>query len=517
MNGAETIFETAASAGLDICFANPGTTELPLVSALDRVRSIRPVLCLAEAVCAGAADGYGRMKGKAALTLLHLGPGLANGLAYFHNARRAATPIVNLIGNHASWHLAADAPLTSDIEALARPMSVWVKSGSSAESLASDTIEAIYHSAGGVASLIVPSDYQAGHVSTQKASPIRRAIQSVSESDVQAAAKILRSGKPTALLLGGAGLTDRGLRAAARIRTASECNLIHETFPARIERGGDLPDVMGLPYMPTPARQALGDFATIILAGTREPVSFFGYEGQPSSLVPPGTEAVVLAPAPQDAYFDTVGALEYLADVLDEKQCSGAVSERRSRSELPTGALNPESFATTIAAMQPEDGIVVDESVTSGFSYNQASLNSPRHTCLVPHVGGAIGHGLPVATGAALASPDRSVILLEADGSGMYTLQSLWTQAREQLNVTTVICANRKYRILQLELGDEQNVKQNSASDLLLRIDQPSLDWVQLSIGLGVPSQRVEMADELAVTLKNALDEPGPHLIEALL
>ncbi len=161
MNGAESLLRTAAASGIRICFANPGTTELPLVAAFDTDTGVRPILCLFEGVCSGAADGYARMSGNPAMTLLHLGPGFANGIANFHNARRARSAIFNVIGDHASWHLASDPPLASDIESLARPVSGWLRSADPAGPLSRDAAEAIAAARSGmVATLIAPHDAQ---------------------------------------------------------------------------------------------------------------------------------------------------------------------------------------------------------------------------------------------------------------------------------------------------------------------------------------------------------------------
>src|SRR5213082_1858792 len=206
MTGAEAVLQTAAAAGVEVCFANPGTTEMALVNALDRMPSVRAVLGLFEGVCSGAADGYARMGGRPALTLLHLGPGLSNALANLHNARRARSPVVNLVGDQATWHRAADAPLTSDIVSLARPVSRWVRESRSAATVAQDAAEAIaaaQEPPGGVATLILPSDCQAaeapGPVKPIAVAPARR----VSADTVERVAARLRGREKAALFLGG--------------------------------------------------------------------------------------------------------------------------------------------------------------------------------------------------------------------------------------------------------------------------------------------------------------------------
>jgi acetolactate synthase-1/2/3 large subunit len=515
MDGAESLLHTAAAAGVEVCFANPGTSELPLVLALDRVPSVRPVLGLFEGVCTGAADGYGRMSARPALTLLHLGPGLANGLANLHDARRAGTPIVNLVGQHATWHVGADAPLTSDIASLAASVSGWVHTATSAETLAADAADAIAAAAAGrVATLIIPSDYQWEPAPGPSAPRPVPSPEPVPEEAVEAAAKALTTGPPAVLLLGGAALSEPGLCAAARISQAAGCRLVAETFPARIERGGGLPAPERLPYPPDLARATLDAAPAVVLAGAREPVTFFGYPGEPSSMVPPGTAVCSLAPAAQDARHDIVDALERLADRLGAPEEVDAVPSPAAG--RPSGRLTPETLAAAVATCQPEGVIVTDEAVSSGFGYFPLAAGAPRHT-YIGHVGGALGQGLPLAAGAAIACPDRPVLALQADGSGMYTPQALWTHAREGLDVTTVICSNRAYRVLQSELVRGGHGTGDPATKALLDLDRPELDWVHLAQGMGVPAERVGTAGELISALERGFAEPGPHLVEAVL
>jgi acetolactate synthase-1/2/3 large subunit len=515
MNGAESLLRTAAAAGVEVCFANPGTTELPLVAALDRVGDLRVVLGLFEGVCTGAADGYGRMTGRPALTLLHLGPGLANGLANLHNARRAGSPVVNLVGEHATWHRPCDPSLTSDIGSLAAPMSGWVRTGTSSSALATDCADAIAAAERGrVATLIVPADCQwgpGGEPATPHPVP---APEPVPDDAVHRSVKALTSAGPRALLLlGGTALSEAGLRAAARAAAATGARLMIETFLARAEWGRGLPDPPRLPYLPEQARAMLDEVAELVLVGTRAPVTFFGYPGVPSSTVPEGTVVSVLAAAPQDAAQDAVGALERLAELLG---APAVTAPPRPNPVPPSGDLTPDTLAAAIAACQPEDAIVADEGLTSSLSYLSRAAGAPRHTYL-GHIGGAIGQGLPVATGAAVAFPDRPVIALQADGSGMYTLQALWTQARESLDVTTVLCANHGYRILQLELARAGEQGLGPATASLLDLGNPEVDWVRLAEGLGVPARRVTTTEELVSALHWALAESGPHLLEAVL
>ncbi len=513
MNGAESLIRTARAAGVEVCFANPGTTELPLVTALDAVPGMRGVLGLFEGVCTGAADGYARLRERPALCLLHLGPGFANGIANLHNARRAHSPVVNLVGDHATWHLAADAPLSSDILSLARPVSCWVRVASDAASLATDLAEALAAAAappGGVATLVTPADLlvaPADGPARPRPAPVPR----LDQARVEAAARALRQGPRGALLLGGRGLREPGLRAAARVALASGAALWSETFPARAERGRGLPRVARLPYFPEQAIAALAGVDPLVLAGARDPVAFFAYPGVPSRLAPPQAQLLTLC----DDAEDPAAALAALADALDAP-ARAATTDAAPPPAVASGRIDPGTLGAVLARIQPENAIVVDEAATSGLPYYLAAEAAPPHTYL-SLTGGAIGQGLPCATGAALACPERQVIALQADGSGLYTLQALWTQAREGLDVVTLICANRSYRILQIELARAGVAEPGPAARALTDLGHPDLDWVELARGFGVAGVRVASSESLQCELERALAERGPRLIEVSL
>jgi len=513
MNGAEALLRTARAAGLDLCLANPGTTEMPLVAALDAVPGMRAVLGLFEGVCTGAADGYGRMTGRPALTLLHLGPGLANGLANLHNARRAGTPLVNLVGDHATWHRAADAPLASEIEALARPMSGFVRTTARAAALAEDAADAIAAALGppgAVATLVVPADCQWDPAPGPAAPRRPPARAGAAPAALEAARAALASGEPALVLLGGAALSEPGLRSAAAVAARTGARLACDGFFARMERGRGLPAPERLSYFPEQAAAYLGGFRHLVLAGARAPVAFFGYPGGASDLVPPGCAVHALA-APGD---DAAAALAALAEALEAPP---ALVPARKRPVPPGGAaLDAAALGEALAALQPEGAIVVDESATSGLPYALAAPAAAPHTVLAL-TGGAIGQGLPCAVGAALACPDRRVVALQADGSGLYTAQALWTAAREELDVTVVVCANRAYRILRFEMGRAGLVEPGPQALALTDLGDPVIDWCALARGFGVPAVRAETADLLVDALARALATPGPSLIEAVL
>jgi acetolactate synthase-1/2/3 large subunit len=511
VTGAEALIETARRAGIEVCFANPGTTELPFVAALDSGFGLRTVLGLFEGVCTGAADGYARMRDRPALTLLHLGPGLANGLANLHNARRARSPVVNLVGDHATWHRSFDAPLTSDIAGLAATVSTWVRAASDPDDLVAAFSQAVASASafpGAVATLIVPADCLWGTArGPLEVPPIEAARPPRAEAIAAAAAAMHRN--PSALLLGGRALRPPGLRAAAQIRRATGCRIFCETFPARFDRDGSVSSIQRLPYFPEAALAALEGCRVLVLAGAREPVAFFGYPNSPSRLVPADCTVVPLARDDEDPSL----ALEQLAAELGDGSPAEAAPPRPS---LPPedGPLAPESLCRVVAALQPQGAIVVDEGATTSFPYFGLSEGAPPHTVLTL-TGGAIGQGGPCATGAAIACPERPVISLQADGSALYTVQALWTQAREGANVKTVLCVNDRYRILEVELGRAGISAPGPIARGLTRLDRPNIDWVALARGFGVPSVRVRTVSELVGALRRALAEPGPQLLAA--
>ena len=516
MNGAELVIKTALAAGIEICFANVGTTEIPLVAALDTTPGIRAVLGLHEGVCTGAADGYGRMLGKPAMTILHLGPGLANGISNLHNARRAHTPILNLTGEHASWHRSADPPLKMDIEALAGTVSGWLRTCESVEDLSRDTAEAVAAAMRGqIAQLILPHDYQWSECTDETIRTPAFSFDPLDDAAIEAAARLLRTNSKSLILLGGGALLRRGMHAAARIRAATGCDLLSETFPSHMERGVGIPAVDRFPYFPEHAAALLSKYQVVVLAGTNEPVAFFGYKGMISRLLTEKQQTCSIA-GPGEKVWD---ALEHLADavgagsstILDPTPTATSL-----RHELPTGALDREKVAVVLAALQPENAIVVDESVTSGMAYYSLAAAAAPHS-LLTLTGGSLGMGMPCAVGAALACPDRQVISFQADGSAMYTLQALWTQAREGLDITTLICSNRSYDILKLELIRAGNAPLGQKALGLTDLKNPSIDWAKISQGMGVPAVSVGTAEQLVKELAAGLSESGPHLIEMVL
>ena len=513
MNGAQALIRTLVACGVETCFANPGTSEMHFVAALDAVPEMRGVLCLFEGTATGAADGYGRMRGAPAAALLHLGPGLGNGLANLHNASRAYTPVVAVVGDHATYHKRLDAPLESDIDSLARPVSAWVRRSQRAADVASDAADAVAAASappGGVATLILPADvsWTEGGEPAEPLPP--RRSHPVPGEATGSAAKALRSGEPCLILLGGAGMRRPALEEASRIAVATGARLLGETFPARHERGAGLPAVGRLAYLGEFAAAQLAGTRHLILAGARSPVTFFAYPGMPGSLVPAGCRVHTLAGPGQDV----AGALTSLAGLV----AAGAAPELQAaqRPELPGGELTAESAAAVIGALLPPDAIVCDESATSSVFLPAAPAGAPPHDWLTL-TGGAIGQGLPLAAGAAIACPGRPVIALEADGSAMYTISALWTHAREQLDITTVIFSNRSYAILAMELDRVGAVTTGEAARSLLSLSRPALDFTALAAGMGVPASRAATAEEFAAQFRRALAEPGPHLIEAMI
>jgi acetolactate synthase-1/2/3 large subunit len=515
MNGARALLSTLVDAGVDVCFANPGTSEMHFVAALDDVPAMRGVLCLFEGVVTGAADGYGRVAGRPASTLLHLGPGLGNGFANLHNARRAHTPVVNIVGDHATYHARYDAPLQSDIASIAGAVSGWYRSTARADDVARDAADAVAAAMGPpgcVATLVLPADASWSESSTGPCRPQPVGRRTVVPADtVDEVAKALRSGERSALLLGGSALRADGLHAASRVAVTTGTALLGETFPANLERGAGIPAVERLAYFAEMAQGQLEGVRHLIIVDTTPPVSFFAYPGKASDLVPEGCTVHVLARPGEDA----TGALAALADAVGAPADGGAPAPAQ-RPDRPTGALTTESLAGAVGAVLPEGAIVVDEGNTSGLFVPAATAGAPRHDWLTL-TGGAIGIGLPMATGAAIAAPDRPVLCLQADGSAMYTIQALWTHAREGLNVTTVVLSNRSYAILNIELHRVGADAGGPFARRLLDLTEPDLDFCALAQGMGVPAHRAESAEDLAAALEAGFAEEGPSLVEVLL
>ena len=512
MNGAQALIRTLVGAGVDVCFANPGTSEMHFVAALDDVPEMRGVLTLFEGVATGAADGYARMAGRPAATLLHLGPGLGNGLANLHNARRGRVPLVNVVGDHARSHKRLDAPLESDIDALAGTVSGWVRRSLSPADVAADAADAIAAAARGqVATLVLPADVSWGEGAEPAPPPPHRYAPVPDEYRLADIAGVLQSGKPTVLFLGGDVVaSEEGLVLAGAVAAGLGVRLVCETFPARAVRGAGLPDLHRLPYPPEMAMAALAGTRHLVLAGATAPVHFFGYPETPGTPVPEDCAVHVLSEPGEDG----VAALRELCAMATPN--SRPELQEFERPELPTGELTPRTMAAVIGALLPEGAIVVDEALTSGVGLTELTSAVPRHDWLAL-TGGAIGDGLPMALGAAVACPDRPVIGIQADGSAMYTISALWSYAREQLDITTIICDNGSYAILEHELSRVGARGDGERAAKLLDLGGPGLDFVAIATGMGVPASRATTPAELADQLRRALAEPGPHLIDAVL
>ncbi|HTJ99147.1 MAG TPA: acetolactate synthase large subunit [Bordetella sp.] len=512
MNGAESLVHTLLKSGIDTCFANPGTSEMHFVSALDRIPGMRCVLALAEGVATGAADGYARMADKPAATLLHCGPGLANGLSNLHNARRANSSIVNIVGDQATHHRPLDAPLTADTEGWARPVSAWTRTAVDAATIGRDAaaaVQAARTAPGQIATLIAPSDtcWNPGGVVAEPLAPPPAGC--VDESAVSAIARVLRAGEPAVLFVGNAALREAPLAAAGRIARKTGARVMAPTSNRRIERGAGRYPVTRLPYAVEPAVAALKDVKHLILVGAKAPVAFFAYPDKPAVMYPEDCIIHVLAREDQDP----LDALSRLADALDAR--TDAPTTERIVVEPARGAITSEAVAQTVAALLPENAIIVDEGVSFGRAFYPGTANTVAHDWL-QITGGAIGNGLPLATGAAIGAPGRRVVSLQADGSAMYTVQALWTQAREQLDVTTVILANRKYAILLGELQGVGAAAGKTAIDML-DLTRPNLEWVKIANGMGVEAAQADTMEKFADLFATANRRKGPFLIELVI
>jgi acetolactate synthase-1/2/3 large subunit len=511
MNGAESLVRTLVGGGVNVCFANPGTSEMHFVAALDRVDGMRCVLGLFEGVVTGAADGYFRMSEGPAATLLHLGPGYANGAANIHNANKAASGMVNIVGDHATYHRQYDAPLTSDIETLVKPNSHWVKTSPNAMSIAADGAAAIAAARtppGQIATLILPADTAWNDGSGPVDVPAAASRAAASPAAIEEAAKVLRSGEPTLLLLTGRALREDGLALAGKICAKTGARLIAQGSNARTQRGRGRVALERVPYVVDQALGVLKGLKHIILVGAKMPVAFFAYPNKPSLLSPEDCQGHVLCKLDEEP----IGALEALAEAVGASRALVPAADE-AKPELATGQIDPMALGRSLGALLPENAIVVDEAVTTGRGFFAPTKAAAPHDWL-SNMGGSIGMGLPVATGAAVACPDRKVVCLEGDGSGMYTLQALWTQAREGLDVTTLLFSNRTYAILKGELANVGAGNPGRKALDMLDLGNPDLDWVGLAKAMGVPGTKATNMEEFNRGLAAGLASSGPYLVE---
>lgn len=512
-NGAHALIQTLVNAGVDTCFTNPGTSEMHFVAALDDA-DMRAVLCLFEGVASGAADGYARMAGKPAATLLHLGCGLGNALANLHNARRARVPMVNIIGDHATYHTQYDAQLQSDIETVAKNVSTWIKTTPETSQLGADAAEAVAVAKGPpaqIATLILPADvsWNEGAEPAQPHAPVRPPP--ASSATVDELAKVIeKAGKKVAFLLGNRVLREEGLRAASQIAEKTGAKLFCEVFPARLERGEGLPSVERIAYLAELASVQLDGYDHLVLVDAKAPVSFFAYPGKKSYLVPDDCTLHTLVQSHEDA----LASLRALVDAVGASDTVPKLQEP-GRPPLPKGKLNAAKACQAIGALLPPNAIISDEAQTSGIKLPTFTAGAPRHDVLAL-TGGAIGQGLPVAVGAATACPDRPVLALVGDGSAMYTIQALWTIAREGLDVTTVVFNNRSYGILNIELERVGAESIGPEAKAQLDLSEPAIDFVSIAQAMGVPARRVTRAEDFCAALENAFASHGPFLIDAI-
>ncbi len=516
MNGADALVSASRAAGVEVCFANPGTTEMAMVDALTRTKAMRAVLALFEGVASGAADGYARITGKPASVMLHLGPGLANATANLHNARRAQSPVVTWVGDHTTWLLPHDPPLASNIEAIARGAAKWVRTTGTLDALAFDAvaaIEAALSPVAGVATLIVPADFQEaqlpeGYVppTPARAHPTVRAL---SAETIDSTARLIREAKRPLFFVGGP-VTDRpGLLDASRLAEKAGGVVMFEQFPRCTRREPGLPSPDKLRYLPFQARAQLAEYDVVVVLGAGTPVPFFGYPGESPKLVAENAKVV----DPAEGGRDVHAVLAALCDALGAAGKPRGAAGRIEQSD-PGGPLQPQSICQGIAKYLPENAIVVDEGITSSLALYPALTGALPHEYMACK-GGSIGYGTPVATGAAVAAPGRRVVTFVGDGSSLYTLQSLWTQAREGLDVTTIVLANDKYAVLQMELMRAGGALEGAGSDLT-ELGRPSLDFEALAKGYGVPARTVRDVEAFVKALKESFATPGPMLISCV-
>ncbi|MCC6708063.1 MAG: acetolactate synthase large subunit [Gammaproteobacteria bacterium] len=512
MNGAHTLLDTLVEAGIEVCFANPGTSEMHLVTAIGKTDAVRPILCLFEGVVTGAADGYARMADNPAITLLHLAPGYANGMANLHNASKAHSAVVNIVGDHAVWHHKYNAPLTSDVPGHVRLQSAWVRTSASAEDLAlagAEAVQAARGGAGHIATLIVPANHawEPAQKSYDRLAP--EGLATVADSAIEAVAAALANGRRTAIVVGGRAMREAPLEMLGRIAAGCNATLLCETFPVRVQRGAGRTPLARIPYFAEQAIEFLKDFEQIILVGAQEPVAFFAYPGVPSLLAPPDCAMMTLA----GVHDDIPAALAKLATrVTTAAECP---RQPRIVPSLTGTELSPGAIADVISAGLPENAIISDEGITCAQELFLRTEGAPAHDW-ISVTGGSIGQGLPVSFGASIACPDRKVVAFQADGSAMYTVQSLWSMARERSDVTVVLLNNSSYAILNVELTRLKAGDPNPKTLSMLDLGNPVIDWVSIAQGMQVDACKVETVAEFENAFAKAMQTRGPHLIEVM-
>ena len=514
MNGAEALVRSLAGSGIDVCFTNPGTSEMHFVAALDRLDLIYCVLALQENVATGAADGYARMTGQPAATLLHLGPGFGNGLANVHNAKKARVPMINIVGEHASYHIKYNAPLTSDIEAIVTPVSDYFVTSSHPDDVGTDAARAVAQAKtwpGKIATMILPADMAWSQTDIVGDGLLPDAPGRVVAEEVEAVAAALKSDKKAVMFCSGAVLIDPNLEKLGKVRAASGVDLMSQTSNRRIDRGAGRVAVDKLPYVVDLAIETLKNYDVIILVGTDEPVGFFAYPEKPSKLSPEGAEILRLAGPEQN----TLEALDMLIDALDAKDLEVEVAAHKEAADISklSGPITPEAISAAFHAHMPEDAIICDESITTGRAFYPDGRNAKPHS-LLQVTGGAIGDGMPMAVGAAIACPDRRVIVLQSDGSAMYTNQALWTMAREGLDIAILLFSNRCYRILEGEMKGVGVEKMGHVAESMFSLANPEINWCKMAESMGVSGMRVDDSSELSAAIERAMTHEGPFLVE---
>jgi len=512
VDGARALMRTLADSDIDTLFTNPGTSELHLVEAAEATPGLRSVLALFEGTVTGAADGFGRIAGRPAATLLHLGPGQANGWANLHNARRAGTPIVSVVGDQATFHQRNDPPLMSDIAAVAKAVHSRVASPLAAGEVSAAARAAVADACstpGRISTVVMPADVSWSPTDVMAPALPARPPTTVADQRIREIAERVRTGgNRVAMLLGGQACHAAGLLATSRIAAAAGIRVFLDVYTPRLEHGAGLPEFPRLGFYPVQAMRQLEGVTDLITVGTRAPVAFFAYLNQPALTTPDGAANLTLA----DVHEDAITALEDLADLL-----AATVKPRVNvplAPELPAGPLSLDTWPQVVGALLPDNAIVCDESVSSGAGLLAATAGAPRHDVL-SQMGGAMGAGLPMAVGAAIAAPDRPVIALVGDGCAMYTISALWSYARENLDITTIILKNSSYGILREEWALLKEPGQGDLHDSpLINLTGAPIDFVGLAQSMGVPGSHAETAEEFATHLRRAVTEPGPHLIE---
>ena len=515
MNGAAAFFKSIVDNGIDTIFACPGTSEMQVVDEVG-YSNLRVVLCLFENSVTGMADGYARMLDKPALGMVHVTCGLTNALANMHNARIANSRMIIFGGGVHVAH-EVNEPVHSMLQRqpyvaqIAAQCVIEARSPDQLAAAATQALKASNDGAGKIVYVYGPNNAVWGESSFQgKLTSSAEQRQRVSTATISSIADTLKAGKKTAFILDNLALREEGLEILGRIAEGAGGRLFREWLPSRIAMGAGRVRTETLPYGGAEGRELLSEFDQIVLVGAKIPVCPFSYENQPWVKIPENCNVHTLATADHDI----LAALEELATQLDLPE-KASNRYNRKPGEPPTGPLSGNSIVQSLSILMPADSIVLDEAMLENVMFPLLMDGAAPFDFMAACPGGAIGAGPPVACGAAIACPNRKVILLEGDFSLMQGNTALWSMAQHNLDICVINYNNEGSASLSTELARVRQGEAQPKSIELLRIRKPTIDYAAMAESMGVPASRAETAEEFHLQLTKAMSTKGPHFIDA--